>query len=236
MARTQSQILDELTRNAPAWLRKWPVFVPVLRAAARALAYVETSIDSLREQSFRQTADGAHLTDIGDEHGIARLPGEDDDDYRARITLRAQGVTPAALRTELDYIVEHYLGDGFDVRLFEPTQVFANDSFFADDVESITLPPADERPRDLFWLAFPAFPKTDNSGTAFANLAFADDSFAGDDTRDPAHRLIHSTLLDWVDTHRLAGVAFGVTVKDTVQPNTLDLLFTEEGAGFIATT
>lgn len=225
MARSQAEILAHLVNNAPRFVAGDPIGVALLDALALLLRAGEVLTDTLRTLVFRQTSSGAWLDEIGAEVGVERLPGESDAAYRARISIRARGVTPDGLREELRALVSRIYGEGYAVRLVEPyLDAHADGGAFSDDPSSITLPAeGDLPPADLLWLVIPDFGQDYPTSAESELFAYADDNAhtdlaaAGDEASAGFARYVAREVLIIIDGLRAAGVAFGAEIADVMQ-------------------
>lgn len=217
MARTQEQIHHELTTNAPSWVRRWSIGRSLLRAAAAVMASVEETFDGLREQLFADTADDPWIEDLGKSRGVRRFVGESVEDYAARLELRAQGVTLPNLQREVQAIADHYLGAGYTIRLVDAHAAFAADISSSDVYSQIVTDRSDPAvPKYLLWLFIPKHAPRKSFGSLAADIHASDIYAAGDGYGE--RRLFDLYLQEWIEEYRAAGVRFGITVVDTVQP------------------
>lgn len=252
MARTKGEILAELTRLAPWWLR--PITAKSVEvasgelaagAASRALdglaavlALGEVTRDAWRAQTRRLTASGPYLESLGEERQVERWPGETEDAYRARLVEVADGCTPDAMRAALAAYAAHIGWPGAVPRVNEPRLRFCDlagveDGFFCDDPLSLTCP---EAPVRLVWLHLPEIGSltSDPGAYMFVDSGFCDNDYCAEDWRDPLSRWIYRDFLALAGAYRPAGVALGATIEDgaLMADETLALLM-QQGGGFL---
>ena len=236
MARTKAQIKAELFKLWPDAWREDPLAERLTDMIAAVFELAESKVQEWLEQVFTGTADGVYLDDIGAELGVARLPGESDDDYRARLQLGARAVAPQIIEDECNVIVAHYLGEGWKVRLVEPLELYTDADLYADipghiTVEDHTHPLS---PKHLFWLVMPIWPVTGLTGAAFADLDYSEECYAGDSQQEnPGQRFLTLAVTEYVDQARAAGVAYGASFVDFPALATIDALFGPLPVGMI---
>lgn len=250
MARTKAEILAELTRLAPWWLR--PITAKsvevasgelaagavsrVLDGLAAVLALGEVARDEWRAQTRRETASGAYLDSPGAERQVEQWPGETEAAYRARLVEVASGCTPEAMRRALAAYAAHIGWPGAVPVVNEPRLRFCDltgedDGFFCDDPLSLTCA---EAPVRLAWLHLPEIGSltSDPAGYMFVDSGFCDNDYTGEDTRDPLSRWIYRDFLALAEAYRPAGVAMGATIEDgALMADEILALLMQQGGG-----
>lgn len=200
MARTLQTILDEAKDLAHSVWSKTADAVAVLAGMAAVLVRVETEGESLRDQTFRQTASSEYLDLIGRERGKERLPYETQEEWRKRAVLEPKGTIDWVERR-----IEHELDSlgftGYTVHVFHPreTDQYADTptSMVGDDQYG------DEYPVTVL-VAIPPMAAVDVPDIPAADWSFADETFAQED-RYSRDRYIHTRIRKIVETARQAG-------------------------------
>lgn len=231
MARTTDEIYAELHDNSPGWLTQWSHARVLLKGAARALSFVEETVETVLALTFRQSSEPPYLYDIGAQHGAPVFPGEDTERYRERSELKARGVTPDSIVEELNILLTNYTGEGYEVRLIEPRFTVVDLDFFVDDAESILLP--DDAPARLFFIVLPELPQLNNSYALFVDDGFVDCDVVAN-SREVEGGFLYDAILARVEELRPHGAAFGILTDADRAPDIFHSFLYDGGGSFIS--
>jgi len=243
MARTLSQVFDELVRLFPPEWSDNVQGIAILTGIATVLRGREVSFDEAggwNDQLYIATAEGIYLEEHGTQTGVAKLPGELDDDYRLRIRFKPkiltggnpiQGDGGGNVLDELNI----YLPDGYTVVAEEPYLNVLDDGFFLTDTAAILTDPRveDPEPKFLGWITIPIPEVVYVLETFLAIDAFLDVDAYLDETIDDVNRRHIRQILAAIETQRGYGIAIGVSVADIPQLAYLDALFETGSGGYV---
>lgn len=244
MARSQSEIEEEIENLAPAWLTRGTVGSVLISAIAAVFAYAESIWDDWRPQVFRRRADEPYLTDLGEDRGIERFPWETDEEYRARATIGPESPTPARLKEALEALIP-WEGYEVEVRELTMTPVLPQGTSHPDagsytdcgkglvgagDIPRIflvTLPwPEVEQPDPGAWV----LPRDTDATDQSSYVGW--DTFTGATATSLRRRFLvrAERYLERIHPH---GCAWGVVTRDSVEPVHIAHLFNQQKAIYL---
>jgi len=243
MARTLSQVFDELVRIFPPEWSDNVRGVAILTGIATVLRGREVKVDAAsgwNDQVYIATSEGIYLDEHGAQTGVSRLPGEADSVYAPRIRFKPRiltGGNPIVGDGGGDVLGELslYLPNGYTVVAEEPYLNVLDDGFFLADTAAILTNPRVENPEPKFlgWITIP-IPEVVYVLESFLAI----DAFLGvdaflDETIDDLNRRHIRQILAAIEAQRGYGVAIGVSVADVPQLVYFDALFETGSGGYV---
>jgi len=219
MARTEQELRDHYLQLGPGFLAEPEELLDAqIRLVAAMMSETEGAIETLHARTFLRQADGSWLDEHGKERGILRFDGESDTDYRARILLIEDAVTPVAIVNAVDSLLSvgtctlrEHLGDGAFAD-FPGWQGFADMAVAYDGIRAFTVLIEEQ----LLTRADRAYALP--AATTIEKLSFAGDdgskpsATAFADGADPTPSDIYGRIYQTIDRLRAAGVTFRVEI------------------------
>jgi hypothetical protein len=219
MARTEQELRDHYLALGPGVLQEPEELLDTqIRVVAAIIAEIEAAIETQHARTFLDTADGSWLDQHGIERGVLRYDAESDDDYRVRVKLIEDAVTPVAivaavnlLLVEGTCILREHLGDGAFVD-FPGWQGFAGMAATYDGIRSFTIIIEEQIPS-----------RADRAYALPGGVTIEQQSYVGDDGSlpdvtafadgvDAVPGDIYRRIYQAIDRLRAAGVTFRVEV------------------------
>lgn len=197
MARSTLQILLQLERQLPDWMRP---LRPHLAGIAAMLADCEQRGEQFADATTVAGADGIWLSLLARGYGVVRSTGETDASVRRRLRHPDRALTRRSILEAVNALLQD-AGAGDAVMLEPWDEGFADRDAWADRTVMASA-------HNSFVLVIPLVGEA-VSGDSYADWDYADvGAYAGSDGEDP----LYQALVAMVDGLRAAGVRWWIAI------------------------
>jgi len=231
MARSQQAIVDYLSDLAHAMWSATDDAIAVLRGLASVLIDSEETVEELKEQTFRQTADSDHLDAVAENRGADRYPWESDEAFRDHAIFKPRGAAPSVLRREIQRLIHH---EGYSIEIVEPGDAVA----LTGDEQDVTnggmfvgqsMAFSGDGPTRIFWVRLPIVEQS-RVRSAYAGQLYASVDGYVDCQPENTRRRLYQHIDAVIDDHRPHAGASGITIDDTPELAHYNHLFEMQGS------
>lgn len=190
MALTHQQWFEKLRSWVPTWfLDREPGAMPVIEGVFWALAKVAMEVEAdmlaVKASTYITQASGGVIDAHGDERGVARLSGEIDSAFAARVSTFGAGSTLAATRDAINSALNGFgvscsLHEGYD------NNSFADEMFVSTSGQSFIF--EEHREFNFFFVHIPSTGMPDG----------------------PAKDTLHANIIESIESSKAVGISYDV--------------------------